>query len=68
MRSQGDSLENNTTQTGSSFLGRKRGQRTSKTAVIAPVIEIVEKARNADTTLVNGNGMDFRDENDGMTW
>ena len=70
-KSQGDVLEN-TTQTGSSFLGGaagiRRGLRTSKLAVIAPEIEIVNKARNTDTTLVDGNGMHFRDEDDGLTW
>ena len=28
----------------------------------------MDKARNADTTLVDGNGMNFRDDEDGMTW
>ena len=67
MKSQGG-LAENTTWTGSSFFGDRRGHRTSKAAVIAPKIEIVDKAWNADTTLVDGNAIDFRDETDGMTW
>ena len=28
----------------------------------------MDRVRNADTTLVDGNGMNFREEEDGMNW
>lgn len=35
---------------------------------IEPDIEIVDRARNADTALVDGDCMTFRSEEDPMNW
>ena len=54
------------TQTGSSSVlftqTALRRNRVHKSSVIEPDIKVVEKARNANYSLVDGDAINFRDE------
>ena len=59
------------TQTGSSsalFTHTLRRTRVHKSSIIEPDIGVVEKARNANYSLVDGDAMNFRDEEQPRTW
>mgnify|MGYP000872109036 FL=1 len=46
----------------------RRNKRVFKKMAIAPDTEIVEKAWNENTALVDGDRMAFRDDEVGMNW